>query len=65
MSPVLSGQAIPAGRTQSLGLLLSGWVGVGLKALELQVPRLPGICDLDEVLWKMIYSFLGGGLLFF
>ena len=38
---------------------------MGLKALELQVPHLPGICDLDEVLWKMIYSFWGGGAFVF
>ena len=49
VNPVLlGGQWIPEGRAHSLGLLLSG--GMGLKALEFQVPPLPGICALEEVL---------------
>lgn len=50
VNPVfLGGQWIPEGRAHSLGLLPSE--GMGLKALEFfQVPPLPGICALEEVL---------------
>lgn len=60
---ILRGQWIPEGKTQSLGLLLSG--GADLKALGLkkiiikalgfQVPPLPGTCALEETLWRVTF----------
>ena len=61
---ILRGQWIPEGKTQSLGLLLSG--GADLKALGLkkkkkkkalgfQVPPLPGTCALEEILWRVTF----------
>lgn len=50
---ILRGQWIPEGKTQSLGLLLSG--GTGLKDLGFQVPPLPGTCALEEILWKVTF----------